>query len=57
MIGQQYKMIIYGEIQLILMKQDNDHVLVDIIYQQMQNGYEYIQQVDGDQTEHLCKQH
>ena len=47
-IGIQHKMIIYGEIEQIQMNQENDHVLIDIMSQQMQNGYEYILQDDGE---------
>jgi hypothetical protein len=42
MIGQQYKIIIFGEIQQIQIYPDNDLVRVDIMYQQMQNGHERI---------------
>gem|GEM_PF-3396858 len=38
MTGQQYKMMIYGEVLLTLMKQDSDLVKIDIIYQEKQNG-------------------
>jgi hypothetical protein len=40
-------MIIYGEIQQIQMKQENDLVQLDIMYQLNQNGHEYIQHDDG----------
>jgi len=41
MTGQQYKMIIFGEIQQIQILQDNDHVRVVTMYQHKQSGLEY----------------
>jgi hypothetical protein len=37
-IGQLFLIIIYGEIQHIQMKQDNDHVQMDGIYLVLMNG-------------------
>jgi hypothetical protein len=46
-----------GEIQLIIMKQEYDHVQYDIMYQQMQNGDEYYQHDDGEQIEQIYQKH
>ena len=40
LIGQRFKMIIFGEIQQILQQQDNDHVQMVIMYHHNQNGLE-----------------
>jgi hypothetical protein len=42
MIGLILEIIICGEILLILMLLENDHVKIDIIYHQEMNGYYYI---------------
>jgi hypothetical protein len=41
-IGIQHKMIIYGEIERVLMKLEYDPAYLDIIYQLKQNGDEFI---------------